>query len=98
MQAQDDHIHAGHQFLLGERILAQGRINADDLDAGHASQTVADLQAGGAGFAINENGMRTHACCSWVTGKLLHAQIVAIFTRVHRDTFMGGIIFSGSDL
>lgn len=55
MQAQDDHVDLGHQGALGFRVFAQGRVNADQLDVGHQGQAFANLQPGGAGFAVNEN-------------------------------------------
>ncbi|MNV79215.1 hypothetical protein D3C71_1727570 [compost metagenome] len=55
VQAQDHQVHAGNQRALGGRILAQFGGNADQVDAGHSLQPFADLQTGGAGFAVNEH-------------------------------------------
>jgi len=35
MQAQDDHVHAGHQLALGFRVFAFGGINPDHLHSWH---------------------------------------------------------------
>ena len=55
VQAQHDQVHAGHQVSLGAGVLAQLGRDAHELDLGHERQALADLQAGGAGFAVNEN-------------------------------------------
>ena len=60
VQAQDHHVHFAHQLLLGGGILAQCRVDADDLDAGHSGQAFADLQAGGSGLAVDENFVHGH--------------------------------------
>ena len=54
MQAEHHQIGLRHQRLLGVGVLAQGRVYADEFHAGHGLQALANLQAGGAGFAINE--------------------------------------------
>ena len=55
VQAQNDHIDAGHQGALGVGVLAQLRGDADQLDAGQGLQAFPDLQAGGTGFAVDKN-------------------------------------------
>ena len=54
MQAQHHQIDLRHQRALGASVLAQFGGDADQLDAGHGLQPFANLQAGGAGFAIYE--------------------------------------------
>jgi len=60
VQAEDHEVGLRHQFALGGRVLAPRRVDAEHLHRGHLGQPFADLQAGGAGLAINENlGHRT---------------------------------------
>jgi hypothetical protein len=61
VQAQDDQVHRGHELALGRRVLAACRVDADHGHAGHVLQPFADLQAGGAGLAVDENP--SHARC-----------------------------------
>jgi hypothetical protein len=55
VQAQDHQVDAGHQFALGRRVLAPFGRDAHQLDLRHLLQPLPDLQAGGAGFAVNED-------------------------------------------
>jgi hypothetical protein len=55
VQAQDDEIDLGHEFAFGRRVLAAIGRDAHHLDGGHALQPLANLQPGGAGFAVDEN-------------------------------------------
>jgi hypothetical protein len=55
VQAQNDQVDGGHDVALGGRVLAPRGVDADQLDAGQAVQPLANLQAGGAGFAVDEN-------------------------------------------
>ena len=55
VQAQDDQIDTGHDLALGVGVLAFGRVDADEIDARHVRQPLANLQPGGAGFAVDEN-------------------------------------------
>ena len=55
MQTQHHQVDGGHQLAFGLRVFAAGSVDADQLDAGHAAQTLPNLQAGGAGLAVDEN-------------------------------------------
>jgi hypothetical protein len=55
-QAEDDHIGLGHHCALGFHVLPLLRRDGDQPDGLLAFEPLADLQAGGAGLAINENG------------------------------------------
>ena len=66
MQTQDDHIDPGHQRAFGGGVFAQFGGDADQLDAGHALQPFTDLQARGAGFAVDKNF--GHGVCSCLCG------------------------------
>ena len=55
MQAEHYQVHLGHQRALGGSVLAQLWGNAHQLNAGHALEPFPNLQAGGAGFAVNED-------------------------------------------
>ena len=72
MQAQNDHIDPGHQRAFGSRVFAQFGGNAHQLDAGHVLQPFTDLQARGAGFAVDKNF--GHGVCSCLRGawRLMH--------------------------
>ena len=54
-QAEHDEIDFRHQGALGVRVLAQFGRDGTQRDAGEARQAVTDLQAGGAGLAIDED-------------------------------------------
>ena len=58
MQAENDDIGLRHQRLLGGRVFAQGGVDAQQLDACHGLQAIANLQAGGASFAVDEYAVR----------------------------------------
>ncbi|MDT4864815.1 hypothetical protein FQZ97_995880 [compost metagenome] len=55
MQAEDHQVHARHQFALGSGVLALLRRDAHQFDLGHRDEPLADLQAGGAGLAVDED-------------------------------------------
>jgi len=55
VQAKHHQVDAGHQFALGGRVLSQLGGDAHEFDLRHRLQTFADLEAGGAGFAVDEN-------------------------------------------
>ena len=54
MQTQNNQVHLRHQRLFGGGVLAQCGINAHQFDLWHGLQTLANLQAGGACFAVNK--------------------------------------------
>jgi len=55
VQAQHHQVGLGHEFALGLGVFAACRVDAQHLDLGHQGQPFADLQTGGAGFAVDEN-------------------------------------------
>ena len=55
MQAEDDQIHFRHQRAFGGSVFAQLGGNAHQFNAGHPLEPFPNLQAGGAGFAVNED-------------------------------------------
>jgi hypothetical protein len=55
VQAQHHEVDAGHEFALGVHVLAQLGRDAHELDLRHRLQPLANLKAGGAGFAVDEN-------------------------------------------
>ena len=55
VQAQYDQIRFGHQGAFGIRVFAQGGVDADEFDLRHGLQAFADLESGGACFAVNKN-------------------------------------------
>jgi hypothetical protein len=55
VQTQHDQVDLGHQGLFGLGVFALGRVDAHHFHAGQMRQTFADLQPGGAGFAVDEN-------------------------------------------
>ena len=54
VQAQNDQIGLRHQVALGSSVFAQFRRDAEHLDGWHGGQTLANLQASRASFAINK--------------------------------------------
>jgi len=61
VQTQDDQIGLGHQCPFGFGVLAALGGNAQQAHLGHVRQTFADLQTGGAGFAVDEHGRHVGA-------------------------------------
>ena len=55
VQAQDHQVDAGHQLALGRGVLAQLGRDAHQLDLRHLLEPLANLQAGGAGLAVDED-------------------------------------------
>jgi hypothetical protein len=55
VQAEDDQVDSRHQLAFGRGILALFRRDAHELDLRHLLEPLADLQAGGASLAIDEN-------------------------------------------
>ena len=58
-QAEDDGVGRVQQLGARGRVLALAGIDRDELQVAPALQPLADLQAGGAGFAVDED-FRTH--------------------------------------
>jgi hypothetical protein len=54
-QAEHHQVHLGHQRLPRLRILAASRVDGADGDMWQQIQPLADLQAGGAGLAVDEH-------------------------------------------
>ena len=54
VQAQDHKVNLCHQRAFGDRILAQVLVNPYQLHLRHGLKALADLQAGGAGFTVDE--------------------------------------------
>ena len=54
-QAEDHDVDFAVELLLGGRVLARFRRQADELEAGDARELLPDLQAGGARFAVDED-------------------------------------------
>src|SRR5262249_58452033 len=63
-QAQHNEIHLAHQAGAGGRVLALLGCDALDLNAREVGDPAPDLEASGAGLAIDENGGRC-PCVSW---------------------------------
>ena len=55
VQAQHHEVDAGHQVALGIGVFAQFGSDAHQFDLRHRLEPFADLQAGGTGFAVDEN-------------------------------------------
>ena len=60
MQAQDHHVHRGHERLLGLGVLAQGGVDADQFHFRHMGEPFADLEPGGARLSVDENSESIH--------------------------------------
>jgi hypothetical protein len=55
VQAQHHEVDTGHQVSLGVDVLAQLGRDAHEFDLRHRLEPFANLQAGGTGFAVDED-------------------------------------------
>ncbi|MCY1379139.1 hypothetical protein D9M69_668290 [compost metagenome] len=95
VQTEDDQIGLRHEVALGFGVFAALRRDAQQFDSRHALQALANLQTGGAGFAVDED-LGHDAGCLVSSGSEMRQYNYALCGRVRthigasqHDTFPG---------
>jgi hypothetical protein len=96
VQTQDHQVRLRHQGTFGINILAQLRRYAEQFNARHALQAIADLQTRGAGFAVDKYFLHVQALlvsfssdAHWIIMNYSSSTHVVFFGALQHDTVPG---------